>query len=67
MDSSSLKNIVFLQYGAEQECSGYIFGPCVIEVCRSMMEVWTIDRVFARIEVLSGRLPEGFWIGWHHP
>ena len=25
IDFSSLKNIVFLQYGAEQECSGYIF------------------------------------------
>ena len=29
MDSSSLKNIVFLRYGAEQECSGYIFVPRV--------------------------------------
>jgi hypothetical protein len=25
----SLKNIVFLQYGAEQECAGYIFAPRV--------------------------------------
>jgi hypothetical protein len=29
IDFSSLKNIVFLQYGAEQECSGYIFFPGV--------------------------------------
>jgi hypothetical protein len=38
-----------------------------MEVCEAVMEVWTIDRFFARIVVLSGRLPEGFWIGWHHP